>query len=164
MFLLAYVDGRPYLFVAGIPFVLVIAWFLVRTKLLKGYGNAISIGLAVYVVAFLGIFAGPLVDQTSTREYTMTWSVAPEPSQGLSQSEVILTFVDYPGHSVGEFSDKLAAHLQTQGQPTVRVSVELTKDFGQVRSFRLTEIAGLRHWQAEYGYSASRGDQFPSPW
>jgi hypothetical protein len=44
------------------------------------------------------------------REYGMVWSIEPSPSNGIKESEVLLSFVEFSHYTVAEYSDKSAVH------------------------------------------------------
>ena len=94
----------------------------------------------------------------------MTCEIEPRPSKGMKQSEIVLTFVDFPGHYIGEYSDELAAHLRDKAGLAVKVVFEVTSDYGKVRGFHETEIGGLSDWESEWGYAGSTGSPKRSPW
>ena len=104
---------------------------------------------------FLLTGVGPFIDQKETREYMMTWEIKPGPTNGMKQSEIVLSFVDFPGHCIGEYSNELAAYLREKGEQPVKVVFEVTSDYGKVRGFHETEIAGLHQWESEWGYAGS---------
>ena len=94
----------------------------------------------------------------------MRWEINPDPSDRIRESEVILSFVDFPGHYIGEYSDELAAYLRDKGNPEVKVVFEVTSDYGKVRGVHEAEIAGLHDWKSEWGYAGSSGSPSKSPW
>lgn len=164
---LAYIDVRPLLFLAGLPiFILftVLGCRVMRSTV--GKGKAVFIA----VVVFTGLFCffltgfGPFVDQITTREYMMTWEIKPPTTHGTQESEVILSFVDFPNHYIGQYSDQLAEHLRAEGKQQVKVVFEVVTDFGKVRGFSETEIAGLKSWRSDGGFAGSRGEPSESPW
>jgi predicted PurR-regulated permease PerM len=167
MTFLAYIDVRPFLFLAGLPIfillTLLVCW-LVRAKVNKGKAALIS------SLVFSGLFAffltgfGPFVNQTEIREYVMTWEIKPPPSDGTKGSEVVLSFVDFPGHYIGQYSDELAEHLRANGKEQVKVVFDVTSDYGRVRGLSETEIAGLTSWHSNGGYAGTRGTPSKSPW
>ena len=53
----------------------------------------------------------------------MNWNIKPSPLNGVQQSEIVLSFADFPGHYIGEYSDKLAAHLRDKSEQPVEGSV-----------------------------------------
>jgi hypothetical protein len=111
MTFLAYVDVRPFLFLAGLPiFILltILGCRLARAKVSKGKVALISSLLFTGLFAFFLTGFGPFVDQPEMREYMMTWEAKPPPSDGMGESEVVLSFVDYPDHYIGEYSDESA--------------------------------------------------------
>ena len=167
MTVLAYIDVRPLLFLAGLStFILftILGCRVMRSTV--GKGKAVFIA----VVIFTGLFCffltgfGPFVDQIATREYMMTWEVKPPPTHGTHESEVILSFVDFPNHYIGQYSDQLAEHLRAEGKQPVKVVFEVVTDFGKVRGFSETEIAGLKVWRSDGGFAGSRGEPSESPW
>lgn len=111
--------------------------------------------------------AGPFVDQKQTREYWMTWEIKPDSDNGMKETEVVLSFVDFPGYCIGEYSNALAAHLRQKKDRTVKVAFEITSDFGKIKSHHVKEIDGLMQWSSEWGYSGYTDvDVSPqiSPW
>jgi hypothetical protein len=167
MIVLAYVDVRPLLFAAGLPaFVLLsllVCW-LVRARAGKGKVVLVSSVLFSVLFTFFLTGVGPFINQKETREYLMTWEVKPSPSSGMKESEVVLSFVDFPDHFLGEYSNELADHLRANGDDKVKVVIEVTSDYGKVRGFRVTEIAALKTWRSEWGYAGTRGSPDKSPW
>jgi hypothetical protein len=82
----------------------------------------------------------------------------------MQESEVVLTFVDFPGHHIGKYSDELAQYLREKGEEKVKVVFEVSSDYGKVRGVHETDIGGLRHWRSESGYATSSGSPKESPW
>ena len=148
---LAYIDARPFLFVAGLPLFILLAILvcrLTRVKLHKIWVAAIS------SIVFTGLFLffltgyGPYVYQTEMREYRMTWEIQQPPSNSrISQSSVILSFADFPGHFINHYSDELAQHLEATGKDEVTVEFEVTLHYGKVAAYSAVEAEGLNGWQ-----------------
>ena len=46
----------------------------------------------------------------------------------------------------------------------LQVVFEVISDYGQVRGFSETEIAGLTSWRSDGGYAGARGGPSKSPW
>ncbi len=167
MTVLAYIDVRPFLFLAGLP--IFILFTILGCRLLR---STVSKGKAAFIssLVFAGRFGffltgfGPFVDQISTREYLMTWEIKPPPTHGTQESEVILSFVDFPNHYIGRYSDELAEHLRATGKEQVKAVFEVVTDYGKVRGFSETEIAGLKSWRSDGGFAGSRGEPSESPW
>jgi hypothetical protein len=167
MTLLAYTDIRPILFLAGLPLFIGLAVLVCSITGAKFQKRKVALFSSLLFVGLFTFFltgAGPFVDQKETREYWMTWEIKPGPSQGMKESEVVLSFVDFPGHYIGIYSDQLAAHLPTLVSKKVKVVFEITSDYGKVRGFKETEIAGLKNWSSEWGYAGSIGTPSKSPW
>lgn len=167
MTLLAFFDIRPFLFVGALPLFIglsLLACWLAKTGFKKWKVSLWSalIFSALFTLLLTGV--GPFVDQKQTREYSMTWEIKPAPSNGMKESEVVLSFVDFPGCYIGVYSDVLATHLRQQGDRKVKVVFEVTSDYGKARGFQVSEIAGLREWKPEWGYSGASGSQKKSPW
>jgi hypothetical protein len=167
MTFLAYIDVRPFLFMGGLS--LFTGLCLLVCGFVKADFNKWKVALfsALIFTALFALFltgVGPFVDQKQTREYWMTWEIKPVPSNAMKESEVALSFVDFPGHSIVEYSDELATHLRQRGERKVKVIFEVTSDYGKVRGFHGTEIAGLRDWKSEWGYSGASGSPKASPW
>ncbi|MDH4351280.1 MAG: hypothetical protein OEW56_09055 [Gemmatimonadota bacterium] len=121
---------------------------------------------AAAVAAYAGITAvvwTTLLGQTSHQVFAMRWE-----SRGTANThgatEVVLHFVAFPGHRVGEYSDDLYAYLAGQPDNPVPVTFEITNDlFKCVRGFQVTQVGELRSWRSLWGYSGSDGRE-PSPW
>jgi len=167
MTLLAYIDVRPFLFIGGLPLFiglsLLVCW-LANTRFKKGNVTLFSALLFTVLFTLFLTGVGPFIDQEEVREYMMSWETKPSSSNGMKESEVVLTFVDFPGHYIGEYSDELAAHLRDKGKQPVKVVFEVASDYGRVRGFHETEIGGLRGWKSEWGYAGSSGSPTKSPW
>lgn len=165
MTIVAYIDPRPVFFVVGLLVFVGIGLLLRRSA--KARLKMVTLVL-ISSLAFAALFAcfltsyGPFVGQKVAREFRMTWRINEHPLGGRKQAEVLLFFADYPGSCVGEYSDELAAHLRDMGDDEVKVQFEVTSDYGKVRGFHMTEVAGLRRWASEGGCSISSGE--PSPW
>jgi len=167
MTLLAYIDVRPLLFVGGLSLFIGLSLLisgLRKTKFKLANVVVISALLFTGLFTFLLTGAGPFINQKETREYMMTWKIKASPTNGMKQSEIVLSFVDFPGHYIGEYSNELAAYLHDKGEQPVKVVFEVTSDYGNVRGFHETEIAGLHEWESESGYAGSSGSPARSPW
>jgi len=120
---IAYIDVRPFIFVGGLPLfigITLLAVWLLGLKWKKGKVSLISslIFTGLFTLFLTGI--GPFVDQKEIREYEMTWSIAQTPStRGMKEAEVILRFVEFPQHAIGDYSDELAAFLREGGKEFV---------------------------------------------
>lgn len=121
------------------------------------------------VIAYTAIFTvfltgfGPFFKQQSYREYLMNWEfkdIAPFKKE----QEVVLSFVNFPGHYIGEYSDELAKHLVENQQDQVRVVFRVTSSYGHVQGFNPIEVAGLRNWASEWAYAGTQGSPKKSPW
>lgn len=167
MTLLAYIDVRPLLFVGGLSLFIGLAFLicrLVKKKFKKANIVFISTLLFTALFTFLLTGIGPFIDQTEIREYMMTWEIKEGSTNGMKQSEIVFSFVDFPGYYIGEYSNKLASHLIDKGEQPVKVVFEVTSDYGKVRGFHETEIAGLHEWESEWGYAGLSGSSTKSPW
>jgi hypothetical protein len=162
---LAYIDLSPLVYLAGLPVAWLAGWgvarLLGRRSTRLGY---LVTTWAIYSGLFLFFFAGPFVGRESQVSFDMRWTIAETPSMGQTQAEVILTFVDYPNHRVGEFSDRLAKYLQQQPDKVVPVTFAVVRDYGRMRGFRMVRIGDLSDWDSAFGYSASTGDGQRTPW
>lgn len=170
--ILAYIDLRPFIFLAGLPLftlatVLICRLVRPHTSILKLF----LIAPVIFTVAFVLFLTrvGPFVGQESTREHMMTWTITPAPANRDLEPEVVLTFDEYPNHSVGIFSDDLAEHLETHSEEGVKVVFVVTSDYGKVRGFDTVEIGGLTDWVSPNGYYSVSGggndvSDSSSPW
>jgi len=164
---LAYIDIRHFLFLAGLPIFILITVLgrrLTRSTVSKGKAAFISSLVFTGLFGFFLTGFGPFVGQVSTREYVMTWEIKPPSTLGTQESEVILSFVEFPNYFIGDYSDDLAEHLQANREEQVKVVFEVITDYGKVRGFSETEIAGLKSWRLERGFAGSEGEPSESPW
>ena len=103
-----------------------------------------------------------MLEQTKTQEFQMTWQIKPE-DKNQENSLVELSFVDFPGHFIGEYSNQLADHLKNEAQEVVPATFEITRDaLGNV-SYSVRQIAGLKQWQASFAYGGTSGSPERSP-
>ena len=77
----------------------------------------------------------------------MTWEIEPTRTNGINEPKVVLSFVEFPGYFIGGYSDEIAAHLRKNGEEKVKVIFEITSDYGKIRGYHETEIAGLESWR-----------------
>jgi len=103
-----------------------------------------------------------VLEQTKTQEFRMTWKIDPNDKNG-ENSLVELSFVDFPGHFIGEYSNQLADHLKKEAKEEVPATFEITRGaFGNV-SYSVREIAGLKQWKASFSYGGTSGSPERSP-
>ena len=103
-----------------------------------------------------------MLEQTKTQEFQMTWQIKPE-DKNQENSLVELSFVDFPGNFIGEYSNELADHLKNEAEEVVPATFEITRDaLGNV-SYSVREIAGLKQWQASFSYGGVSGSPEQSP-
>ncbi len=160
-------DIRPFLFVIGLPLFIALSLLVAWATRRKFKARQVAL---FATLLFTGLFTffltgfGPLVDRKETREYPMTWQINAIPSTARKEAEVVLSFVDFPGYEIGEFSNELAAYLRQRGEQPVKVVFEVTIDYRKVRGFHAIEVAGLRSWRSEWGYAGMNGVPTKSPW
>ncbi len=183
--LLAYIDTRPLIFVAGWLLVLLI-WLGARK--IRGYRGPMLLSAVAIHLGYGGLFIllatgwGPFVDQKEVRTMPMQWQIREEsPTEAgrismegmaekyASDPQIILQFVSHPNHRLNMFSKDLASHLQALQQDTIPVTFEITRDYGRVRGFSTLDIAGLKQWDASrsfYEVSGGGSDESENsdPW
>ena len=156
---------RPFLFVIGLPLVFlftILGCWIAKARIEKW---KVALFASAGFVALFGFFLyGPFIGQIEKREYMMTWIIKPTSSNGMKESEIFLSFVDYPSYFIGGYSDEMADHLEKNGGEKVKVVFEVTLDYGKVRGYHEIEIAGLKNWQWIDGYGGSSGSPKQSPW
>lgn len=104
------------------------------------------------------------LDRKSQRTYDMTWEDRGEDNQ-FKESEIVLTFSDYPGHHVGIYSQEVSSYLRTLSAESVPVTFVVTKDFGCIRGFHESKIGELTAWKSRWGYAGGNGaDPAQNPW
>ena len=103
-----------------------------------------------------------MLEQTKTQQFRMTWKINPADKNG-DNSLVELSFVNFPGHFIGEYSNQLADHLKKEAKEKVPATFEITRGaFGNV-SYSIREIAGLKQWKASFSYGGTSGSPEQSP-
>ena len=183
--LLAYIDTRPLIFVAGWLLVLLL-WLGARK--IRGYRGPMLLSAVAIHLGYGGLFIllatgwGPFVDQKEVRTMPMEWQIREESptaagrisvegmaEENVSDPQVILQFVSHPNHRLNMFSKDLASHLQALEQDTISVTFEITRDYGRMRGFSTLDIAGLKQWdtsQSFYEVSDGGSDESENsnPW
>ena len=186
--LLAYIDTRPLIFVAGWLLVLLL-WLGARK--IRGYRGPMLLSAVAIHLGYGGLFIllatgwGPFVDQKEVRTMPMQWQIREESpteadrismegmagmaEENVSDPQVILQFVSHPNHRLSMFSKDLASHLQALEQDIISVTFEITRDYGRMRGFSTLDIAGLKQWDASrsfYEVSGGRSDESENsdPW
>lgn len=115
-----------------------------------------------FMLLLMSSAACSMLEQTKTQEFRMAWEIKPE-DKNQENSLVELSFVDFPGHFIGEYSNQLADHLMNEAKEVVPATFEITRDaFGNV-SYSVREIAGLKQWQASFSYGGVSGSPEGSP-
>lgn len=167
MIVLAYIDIRPFLFAAGLPAFILLSLLVCRILQARASKGKVIIASSVLFSVTFTVFLtglGPFINQTEVRDYMMTWEIKPPGPDEFKQAEVIFSFIDFPGHFVTKRSDQLAEHLRTKGEDKVNIVFEVTLDYGKLRGFSETEIAGLKSWQSVWGTAGTLGSPSRSPW
>ena len=103
-----------------------------------------------------------LFDRKSEVVFQMMWTDKGDRNT-FAEPEIVLGFVEYPGHYVGHYSRQLKQLLEATGDSIVEVAFETTRDFGCLRGFREVRIANVSLWQSSWSYSGAAGST-PSPW
>jgi len=116
----------------------------------------------LFIMLLLSGTACSMLEQTKTQEFQMTWQIKPE-DKNQENSLVELSFVDFPGHFIGEYSNQLADHLKNEAQEVVPATFEITRDaLGNV-SYSVRQVAGLKQWKASFAYGGTSGSPERSP-
>ena len=166
--LLAYIDTRPLIFVAGWLLVLLL-WLGARK--IRGYRGPMLLSAVAIHLGYGGLFIllatswGPYVNQKEVRTMPMQWQIREESpteagrirmegmaEENASDPQVILQFVSHPNHRLNMFSKDLASHLQALEQDTISVTFEITRDYGRMRGFSALDIPGLKQWDASRSF------------
>ena len=163
---LAYVDVRPFIFLGGLPiFLLLFVRVWLGCRISGGWGRASLVGTAVWAALFALFLTevGPFVGQRRVLHHRMAWEVRPSPEG--AEPLVDLTFVEDPSHFIAFASEELAEYLEHRGEAEVEVRFEVTSDYGQVRGYHATSIAGLEGWAESNSIGGTRGVGTSwSPW
>ena len=146
---------------------IVIAFFITRPEWTRTNQKFVYVMFLVIVYIFLSVISliYIIVGDKSYRTFKMTWANEGA-NNDFKESEILLGFVEYPGHYEGIYSNELAAYLKQLPGNQVDVTFEVTSNFGCLRGFNETQIGELKSWRSPFGYS--RGTDFaedhPSPW
>jgi len=164
--ILAWIDIRPFLFVLGIPVIILLTFLgcaLVKSKVRKLKVSIIT--LILYVLLFGFFFYGPFIGQTRTREYMMSWKIK-SANEGVEKKvpEVIFSFIEFPEYFIGYHSRELADHLKKNSKEEIKALIEITSDYGKVRGYSVLEIAGAKSWPNEGSFGGGSGSPQRSPW
>lgn len=103
-----------------------------------------------------------MLEQTKTQEFQMTWQIKPE-DKNQENSLVELSFVDFPGNFIGEYSNELADHLKNEAEEVVPATFEITRDALGNISYSVRQIAGLKQWKASFANGGTSGSPERSP-
>ena len=161
----AWIDTRPFLYAIGLPCVIlltILACRIARSK--KRKWKVTLIALAIYTALFWFFMHGPFIGQVKTREYMMTWEIRHGQSSNIEDPEVILNFVDFPGHFIAYYSRDIASHLERRTEEKVPVLIEITSDYGMIRAYSVKQIAGLESWASLDGFGGVSVSPGNSPW
>ena len=117
---------------------------------------------ALCILFIISGTACSMLEQTKTQEFRMTWKIdSNDKYEEISLVE--LSFVDFPGHFIGEYSNQLADHLKKEAKEKVPATFEITRGaFGNV-SYSVTDIAGLKQWASPFSYGGTSGSPERSP-
>ena len=165
--ILAYVDGRPILFILGVLVLLLVVYIFCRIKKKKDkFGKIFGLSFCAYVGLFTFFLTeiGPVVGQRDTREFIMPWKLGKEEYSSFDQPHIVLEYKDFPGHRIGHYSQELLDHLEAQGTNEIEVIFSTVSDYGSVRGYSAESIAGLREWSSEFSYGGTSGSPTSSPW
>lgn len=150
-----------------VPIVLlgaVLAAALTRAHWQSARSPLAAMGAVILTYAVVTALAwNVLLGQEIERTFTMRWESRGR-DNGHRATEVVLSFVDYPGHYIGEYSDDLYAYLAARQENPVAVTFLVTRDLGWcTRGFHATQVGTLQAWKTAWGYAGSDG-RAPSPW
>jgi hypothetical protein len=115
-----------------------------------------------FILLFISGTACSMLEQTKTQEFQMTWQIKPE-EKNQENSLVELSFVDFPGNFIGEYSNELADHLKNEAEEVVPATFEITRDALGNISYSVRQIAGLKQWKASFAYGGTSGSPERSP-
>jgi hypothetical protein len=143
----------------GAAIALAVCWRDIRAS--PSRPLAVAIVLGTYTAVAVGVWKSG-VDRKSVREFDMTWQDNGE-RNAYGEAEVVLQFERFPGNYVGIYSDELRDHLKQSAARPLRVTFEVTHDFGCMRGFHETRVGDLASWRSAGGYAGVVGRP-ASPW
>ncbi len=101
-----------------------------------------------------------------TRVFKMNWKYGDPSPEWPDAKHIILSFVKYPNHVVGIYSNDLGKYLESLKAGEIEVKFEVTTDklSGQMMSYHVAEIGRAESWQSYNSYGGTAGEAKPSPW
>ena len=162
---LAYINTKPYVFLAG---ALLVAVCVLSLRQRSGWRWSRLEVVAAAELAFVAAFAvfwtevGPFVGQRTRVEHRLAWSI--ETAGPGEEPMVELRFIEHPGHFLQITSQELASHLQAIEAGEAVGTFRVTSDYGEIRSYLFEEIAGLSGWSETSSAGGTRGEPRTSPW
>ena len=162
---LAYINVKPYVFLAGALLVAVCVLSLRQRS--GGRWSRLQVVAAaelVFVAAFVVFWTelGPFCGQRTRVEHRLAWTIE-EAGPG-EEPMVELTFIEHPGHFLQIASEELAKHLQPIEAGEAVGIFRVTSDYGEIRSYSFEEIAGLSGWSETFSAGGTQGEPRTSPW
>jgi hypothetical protein len=147
--------------------------------------GGIKIAAVLVLAATVGLVAwGAGANQR--KSFEMTWRYGPPAKEWLASKHVILTFVKFPDHYIGIYSQDLGDYLESLPSDRVRAVFELSPIFGGMHGadwdnpFRLFEfvpgrlrgrvwynvvqIGEVTRWRSDGGYGGTSANPRFSPW
>ena len=162
---LAYINTKPFVFLAGALLVAVCALSLrqrsgCRWSRLQVAAAAELVFVAAFVVFWTEL--GPFVGQRERVGHRLAWTI--EAAGPGEEPMVELTFVEHPGHVLLIASRELAEHREALEGGEALGTFLVTSDYGRVRGYHLEAIGGLSGWAEASSAGGTRGEPRTSPW
>lgn len=152
-------------------------------KNVKSKKRIATLGLTILVVAFTAWVAAGANRRVV---HEMTWRYGEPAKEWPSAKHVILTFGEYPDHSIGIYSSDLGAYLESLPSVRVRVVFEVSPVLGGMHGadwinpmkilnlvigrlrgniwYHEVRIGNLTRWCSDFSYGGHEGNYAPSPW
>ncbi len=128
-----------------------------------GRGRIVALPLVLFVYAgTIVALESTLVGQEVERTFAMEWENRGVENE-FNEPEIVLRFIDHPAHLFGMYSTELARYLEEAGTDRVRVTFEVTRDYGCLRGYRMTRVGDLTRWRSRWGYAGFRGRAAEAP-
>lgn len=112
-------------------------------------GIGVAAGIGTWVIG---------TGQTERRSFEMRWSYGDPATNRDGEPHVVLTYLAAPACREGFYSRALAEYLEGTGDSVVTIELQITRDFGRLRGYRIARLGPYADRAWGWGYSACGGN------